>query len=216
MAGRPQVSVSPGERRGRRRARGKERLDPSRRVPEGPRTRRRAPPSDLRRDRPKLWQDRAGPEVPPGGHGLFRRRHPGRARGAGPRDRGPARSGRQVRRHVLHLCPRRDHPGSRRDPGGALRRDVRLHPLCREDAAAGHLPAGQVHARVGPVQHLPLRSDRGPGRRRDDLRRQEKDLGHPVEGRGFPRPRGAPEEGRPRQGPLARGGSTVQGPARGC
>ena len=79
MAGRPQVSVSPGERRGRRRARGKERLDPSRRIPEGPRTRRRAPPSDLRRDRPELWQDRAGPEVPPGGHGLFRRRHPGRA-----------------------------------------------------------------------------------------------------------------------------------------
>ena len=33
-------------------------------------------------------------------------------------------------------------------------------------------------------------------------------------GGGFPRPRGAAEEGPPRQGPLARGGRPVQGPAR--
>ena len=186
-------------------------------LPEGPRARRRAPPPDLRRHRPELPRDRAAQKDRPAADGLFRRRHQtaptatasGRSpRGARPATSSSARSASIVPEELVlalgaipvALC------------GGTSLSIPYAEKLLPRDIC----PLVKSTAGPGPVQHLPLRADRGPGRRRDDLRRQEEDLGPPGEGRGFPRPRGAPEEGPPRPGPLARGGPPVQGPARGA
>ena len=197
--------VSPGERRCRRPFVQRSPMSRPDEL-EGPRVGRRAPPPDLRRRRPELWQDRARPEGPPRGHGLLRRCHPGRARRARPGDRRPRRAeGDKLvgtfciyvpEEIILALAPSRWRSAAGPPPPSPTPRRCCRGTSARWSSPPSAWPCPDT-CPYAPIEDLAVGETTCDAKKKTGKLRRRRTL---------PRARGAAEEGRPRPRPAARGG----------